>query len=64
VARRCVLAWQPLAELVHQAQGVLGALMGQVQINHGGSDLLVTEELLDGVQVRAGFKKVGGGSSQ
>ena len=34
------LAGQPLAELVHQPQGVLGALMGQMEIDHGGGDLL------------------------
>ena len=34
--------------------------MGEVQINHGGVDLPVTEKGLDGVKVRAAFKHVGG----
>src|SRR5512146_2441633 len=53
------LARQSSAELVHQAQGILAALMGQVQVDHGGSDLAVAEEFLDGVEVSPGFQQVG-----
>ena len=55
-----MLAGQAAAELVHQLQGILGALVGQMQIYHGGSDLFMTQELLDGVQVSAGFQEMGG----
>ena len=55
-----VLAGQAAAELVHQLQGILGALVGQMQIHHGGGDLFMTQELLDGVQVSAGFQEMGG----
>ena len=55
-----LLARQSAAELVHQAQGVLAGLMGQVQIDHGGGDLFMAQELLDGVQMRAGFQEMGG----
>src|SRR6476661_8892293 len=54
------LARQPLAELVHEAQGVLGALMSQMQINHGAGDLLMTEQFLNRVQMRAGFRQMRG----
>ena len=37
------------------AQGILGALVGEVQVDHGGGDLLVTEQRLDGVQAGAGL---------
>src|SRR6266404_8739212 len=54
------LAWESLAELVHEPQSVLGALVGQMQVNHGGGDLLMTEQLLDHVQMRAGLQQMGG----
>jgi hypothetical protein len=31
-----------------------------MQIHHGGGDLFMTQELLDGVQVSAGFQEMGG----
>jgi hypothetical protein len=31
-----------------------------MQIDHRGGDLLVTQELLDGVQIRPGFEQMGG----
>ncbi len=55
-----VLARQPFAELVHEAQGVLGALMSQMQIDHGAGDLLMTEQFLNRVQMRAGFQQMRG----
>jgi hypothetical protein len=58
--RKLCLAGQALAELVHQTQSILSALVGQMQIDHGRGDLLVTEELLNGVEMRAGFQQVGG----
>ena len=54
------LAWQSLAELVHQTQGLAGGLVGQMQVNHGGGDLCMAEQLLDRVQMRAGLKQVRG----
>ena len=60
MAEKLWLAWQSLAELVHETQGVLGGLVGQMQINHRGGDLLMTEQLLDGVQMRAGLEQVRG----
>jgi hypothetical protein len=36
-----------LAELFHQAEGIAGAPMGQMQVDHGGGDVAVTEQLLD-----------------
>jgi hypothetical protein len=35
-------------------------LVRQMQIDHRGGDLLVTQELLDGVQMRPGFEQMGG----
>lgn len=54
------LGWQPFAELVHELQSFASALVGQMQVNHGGGDLLVTEQLLDRVQMGAGFEQVCG----
>src|SRR5271157_6548883 len=31
-----------------------------MQVHHGGGDLFMTQELLDGVQMRAGLQEVGG----
>ena len=33
--------------------------MGEVQIDHGGLNLLVTQQLLDGVEMSAGFQEMG-----
>src|SRR5215469_50174 len=54
------LARQPFAELVHESQRFLRALMGQMQVDHGGGDLFMTEQLLDGVQMGAGFQQMRG----
>src|SRR5690606_27488462 len=40
------LVRQIAREFLDQCEGVLLALMSEVQINHGGGDLAVTEELL------------------
>jgi len=34
--------------------------VSQVQIDHGGLDLLVPQQLLDGVEMSAGFQEMGG----
>lgn len=39
-------------------QSVGGALVGQMEIDHRGVDLFVTQEFLDGVQVRPGLQQV------
>ena len=49
-------AGQAGAEPIHQAQRVLAGLMRQVQIHHRGSNLLVTQEFLDRVQVSASLQ--------
>ena len=36
-----------------------GGLVGQVQIDHGGGDLFMAQEFLDGVQMRASFQEMG-----
>src|SRR5271169_462176 len=54
------LAWQPLAEFVHQTQSLPGGLVGQMQVKHRGGDLFMAEQLLDHVQMRARLKKMGG----
>ena len=51
---------QVAAQLVHQAQRIAGRLMGDVQVDHGGSDLFMAEKFLDGVQMSAGFQEVSG----
>ncbi len=43
------LARQVAAEFFHQAQAVLFAAMGEVEIHHGGTDLLVPQQSLHGV---------------
>ena len=53
-------ARQLLTKLIHEPQGILGGLMRDVEINHGGGDLLMAEQLLDGVQMRAGFEEMRG----
>ena len=60
VGKELGLARQPSTELVHESQRFLRALVGQMQVDHGGGDLLMTEELLDGVQMRAGFQQMRG----
>ena len=51
-------AWQVAAECIHQLQRIAGGLMRQVQIDHGGGDLLVSEQLLDRVQMGPGFQQM------
>jgi len=58
--RELALAGKLAAELIHQLQCVFGGLVSQVQIHHGGSDLFMAQEFLDGVQMRAGFQQVRG----
>ena len=60
VGGRWRLTGQSLDELIHQTQGIARGLMGQMQIDHGGSDLLVTEQFLDGVQMSSGFQQMCG----
>lgn len=47
------------AEIVHETQGVLRGLMRDMQVDHGGGDLFVAEQFLDGVQMRACFEQMG-----
>src|SRR5215471_5986318 len=54
------LAGELAAELVHQLQGIFGSLVSQVEIHHGGSDLLMAQQFLDGVQMRAGLQEMSG----
>jgi hypothetical protein len=53
-------AWQTAAEFIHQPQGILGTLVGQVEVDHGGGDLFMAEQFLDGVQMGAGFQEMSG----
>src|SRR3972149_12032267 len=46
--------------LIDQLAGVLLTLLGEVEIEHGGLQLSVTQVALDGAQVDSGFKEVGG----
>lgn len=52
------LSRQGSTEFVHQTQSILSRLMRQMQINHRRSDLLMTEQFLDRVQMRSGFKQM------
>ena len=52
------LARQALGQSLHQDAAVLVAAMGEMQIDHGGVDLLVAEQGLHGVQARSGFEQV------
>ena len=54
------LTRQALTKRLDQLSGVLPGLMGEVQINHGGIDLFVTEEVLNGVKACPTFDHVGG----
>src|SRR5215831_11371728 len=54
------LGWQSLAKLIHQLQGFLTALVGQMQVNHGAVDLCVAEQLLDRMQMGTGLQQVSG----
>jgi hypothetical protein len=52
--------WQFAAEIVHETQGILSGLMRDVEIDHGGVDLLMAEEFLNRVQMSAGFEEMRG----
>ncbi len=54
------LTGQTTAELVHETQRVLGALVGQMKVDHRGGDLFMAEKFLDGVEMRAGFEQMCG----
>ena len=58
--QEAVLAWQTLAKLIDQSQGVLAGLVSQMQVNHGAGDLRMTEQLLDRMQMRPRFQQVRG----
>lgn len=51
---------QSFHDLVDDAVGIFLAFAGQMQIDHGGFQLAVTEIALDGPDVDAGFQKMGG----
>lgn len=53
-------ARQMATQLIHESQSVRRGLMGEVQIDHGGVDLLVAEQALDGVKMSAGFEQMSG----
>ena len=57
---RLRLAWQAGAEILDEAQRVLLATVGEVQIDLSRVDVGVTEQGLDGVQARAAFDEVRG----
>lgn len=52
------LAWQTVAKALHHLESIFSGDMGQMQINHGGSDLLMSQQALDGVEMSAGFEQV------
>ena len=52
------LAGELVAEPVHQLQRILGALVSQMQIHHGGINLFMAEQFLDRVQMCAGLEKM------
>ena len=58
--RGLALAGQLAAEPVHQLQCIFGGLVGQMQIHHGGGDLFMAQEFLDGVQMRPGLQEMRG----
>ena len=54
----CIL--QLLHEIVDFLPGILLPLVGKVEVNHGGFQAGVSEELLNAAQVDAGLQKMGG----
>jgi len=60
VLRRAALARQFAAEPVHELQGILGGLVSQMQVHHGGGDLFMAQELLDRVEMRARLQEMSG----
>ena len=55
-----ILARQSAADLLHELHRVAVGLVGEMQIDHGGVDVLVAEERLDGVEAGPGFEHVRG----
>ena len=51
---------ESLHHVVNQLAGVFLALLGQVEIEHGGLESGVAEVALDDAQVDAGFEEMGG----
>lgn len=49
-----------LHHVIDQLAGVLLALLGEVQIEHGGFELGMAHVALDGAQIDSGFEEVGG----
>jgi hypothetical protein len=54
----CIL--QLLHKIIDFLPGILLPLVGQIEINHGGFQLCMVEELLNVAQVDAGFQEMGG----
>ena len=51
---------QAFAEAFDQQARVLGGLIGQVEVDHRGIDVLMAEEVLDLVQACSGLHQVRG----
>ena len=51
---------ESLHHVIDQLAGVLLALLGEVEIEHGGLQLGMAHVALDGAQIDAGFEEVGG----
>ena len=49
-----------LHHVIDDLAGILLALLGQVEIEHGGFETGVTQVALDDAQVDAGFEEMGG----
>ena len=59
VGPQAELVGQLAAELLDKCATVLLGAVGQMHIDHGGVDVLVTHQRLDGEDGRASFGKVG-----
>lgn len=55
-----VVMIESLHHVIDQLAGVFLALLGEVEIEHGGLQLGMSHVALDGAQVDSGFKEVGG----
>jgi len=51
---------ESLHHVIDQLVGVLMALLGEVEIEHGGFELGMAHVALDDAQVDAGFEEMGG----
>jgi hypothetical protein len=49
-----------LSAIIQRRTHPQAGLFHDVSVNHGGRDVFVSEEILEGADVRAGFQKVGG----